>query len=75
MQVIGEDRGAARAAGVHRGFERHAAERPLALALVHGDVRMDYATLNKRANQLAHRLIALGVGPDDRVALCMARGP
>jgi amino acid adenylation domain-containing protein len=75
MQVIREDRGAARAAGVHRGFERHAAERPQALALVHGDVQMDYATLNHRANQLAHRLIALGVGPDDRVALCMARGP
>ncbi|MFD0724407.1 amino acid adenylation domain-containing protein [Lysobacter brunescens] len=76
MQLIGEDRGAARAAGAaHRAFERHAAERPQALALVHGDVRMDYATLNRLANQLAHRLIALGVGPDDRVALCMPRGP
>ena len=75
MQVIRENGDAACAAMVHRCFERHAAVRPQALALAHDDVRMDYATLDRRANQLAHRLIALGVGPDERVALCMARGP
>ncbi len=34
---------------------------------------MTYAALNDQANHLAHRLIALGVRPDDRVALCMER--
>ncbi|EGH35719.1 amino acid adenylation, partial [Pseudomonas syringae pv. japonica str. M301072] len=28
-----------------------------------------------RANQLAHQLIALGISPDDRVAICVERGP
>src|SRR6185436_19516260 len=28
-----------------------------------------------RANQLAWRLLADGVGPEDRVALCLERGP
>ncbi|WP_032706616.1 AMP-binding protein, partial [Pseudomonas syringae] len=31
--------------------------------------------LNNRANQLAHQLIELGIGPDDRVAICVERGP
>ncbi|WP_248807450.1 amino acid adenylation domain-containing protein, partial [Pseudomonas sp. MWU13-2100] len=31
--------------------------------------------LNARANQVAHRLLALGVRPDDRVAICVDRGP
>jgi len=30
--------------------------------------------LNRRANQLAHHLRDLGVGPDARVAICMERG-
>jgi amino acid adenylation domain-containing protein len=33
-----------------------------------------YAELNARANQLAHWLRALGVGPDTRVAICVDRG-
>ncbi len=32
-----------------------------------------YATLNRRANQLAHHLRALGVGPDVLVGICMER--
>src|SRR5690606_23721796 len=35
---------------------------------------LDYAGLEARANQLAHHLRALGVRPDDRVALCVDRG-
>ena len=34
---------------------------------------MTYGELNRRANQLAQRLRALGVGPDAPVALCMER--
>ncbi|HEY0736692.1 MAG TPA: amino acid adenylation domain-containing protein, partial [Herpetosiphonaceae bacterium] len=38
-----------------------------------GDATLTYAELNARANQLAHQLQALGVGPDVRVGLCLER--
>ncbi|PKV11643.1 non-ribosomal peptide synthetase [Xanthomonas prunicola] len=59
---------------VHRWVERQAAQRPDALAVQDATGRLDYAGLNRRANRLAHHLIALGVAPDVRVALCMERG-
>ncbi len=37
--------------------------------------RWTYQELNRRANQLAHHLRALGVGPDVCVGLCMERSP
>ncbi|MGW5658706.1 non-ribosomal peptide synthase/polyketide synthase [Streptomyces sp. NPDC003758] len=54
-------------------FERRAARTPGALALVAGTERLDYATLNARANRLAHHLIARGVGPERLVALRLPR--
>jgi len=36
---------------------------------------LTYAELNARANQLAHRLMALGVGPEDVVGISMGRSP
>lgn len=36
--------------------------------------RLSYGQLNQRANQVAHRLLALGVRPDQRVAICVERG-
>ncbi|MGW4596889.1 non-ribosomal peptide synthetase, partial [Streptomyces sp. NPDC004457] len=54
-------------------FERRAARTPGALALVAGGERLDYATLNARANRLAHHLIALGAGPERLVALRLPR--
>ncbi|MCL3995529.1 non-ribosomal peptide synthase/polyketide synthase [Streptomyces lavenduligriseus] len=54
-------------------FQRHAARTPGALALVAGGERLDYGTLNARANRLAHHLIALGAGPERLVALRLPR--
>ncbi|RVU51136.1 amino acid adenylation domain-containing protein [Pseudomonas syringae pv. syringae] len=60
---------------IHQRFEARATERPDAVALVFEDQTLSYGELNARANQVAHRLLALGVLPDDRVAICVERGP
>ncbi|MCC4598403.1 amino acid adenylation domain-containing protein, partial [Xanthomonas campestris pv. phormiicola] len=49
------------------------AQAPQAIAVVHDDVALSYAALDARANQLAHHLIAQGIGPEDRVALYLQR--
>ncbi|WP_250523644.1 MULTISPECIES: non-ribosomal peptide synthase/polyketide synthase, partial [unclassified Caballeronia] len=59
---------------IHQLFEQQVRRVPDAVALVFQDQSMTYAQFNARANRLAHRLIALGVGPEDRVALCVERG-
>ncbi|WP_275361910.1 non-ribosomal peptide synthetase [Xenorhabdus bovienii] len=56
-------------------FEAQAAQRPDATAVIFENQRIRYGELNRRANQLAHHLIALGVRPDDRVAICLERSP
>ncbi len=58
---------------VHRLFEQQARQQPAAAALIHDGTVMDYAELNRRANQVAHWLIAQGIKPDDRVAICVER--
>ncbi|MER2513276.1 MAG: non-ribosomal peptide synthase/polyketide synthase [Nitrosomonas ureae] len=58
---------------VHRLFERQANARPNAPALIFGDSELSYAELNRRANQLAHRLIALGIKPESRVGIAVER--
>ncbi|MBD2784446.1 amino acid adenylation domain-containing protein, partial [Xenorhabdus sp. DI] len=60
---------------IHRLFEAQAAQRPDATAVVFGEQTFSYGELNRRANQLAHHLIVLGVRPDDRVAICAERSP
>ncbi|MFK7091618.1 amino acid adenylation domain-containing protein, partial [Chromobacterium violaceum] len=59
---------------IHRLFEAQAASRPEAEALRHGEASLSYGELNRRANQLAHRLIGLGVVPEARVGICVERG-
>ncbi|MET0266477.1 MAG: amino acid adenylation domain-containing protein [Duganella sp.] len=59
---------------IHQMFEAHASATPQACALEHGDVRLSYDQLNRRANRLAHQLRHFGVQPDDRVAICVERG-
>lgn len=58
---------------VHELFERHAAATPHARAVVQGAQALSYSALNQRANRLAHRLRRLGVGPEQRVAICAER--
>ena len=46
---------------------------PDAVAVVFKDTQLTYRELNARANQLAHYLRQLGVGPEVLVGLCMER--
>lgn len=56
-------------------FEEQAARTPEAVAVVCEGASLSYAELNKRANRLAHLLIAHGVGPERIVALALPRSP
>ncbi|PHM59051.1 non-ribosomal peptide synthetase [Xenorhabdus sp. KK7.4] len=58
---------------IHQLFEAQVLQRPDAVALTDEDQTLSYEELNQRANRLAHYLIALGVRPDDRVAICVER--
>jgi amino acid adenylation domain-containing protein len=58
---------------IHRYFEMQARHGPDAIALIFADTRMSYGELDDRANRFAHRLQALGVGPEIVVALCVER--
>jgi amino acid adenylation domain-containing protein len=62
-----------RAAAVHELIEAQAARSPERTAIVFAGASLTYAELNRRANQLAHYLVAQGVGPDVLVALCVER--
>ena len=58
---------------VHELFERQAERTPNAVALIFEGERLSYSELNQRANQLAHHLMSLGVGPDVCVGIAMER--
>ena len=44
------------------------------MAVTFGDESMTFGELDARANQLAHHLVRLGVGPEVRVGICLERG-
>jgi amino acid adenylation domain-containing protein len=58
---------------LHELFEVTVAADPEALAVVWEDMALSYGELNRRANQLAWHLIALGVEAETRVGLCVER--
>ncbi|HVT17365.1 MAG TPA: amino acid adenylation domain-containing protein [Thermoanaerobaculia bacterium] len=58
---------------LHQLLELQVARTPRAVALVCGGERLTYRELDARANRLAHRLRAAGVGPDVPVAVCLER--
>lgn len=58
---------------VHWMFESQVEQTPEVDAVVVGKESLSYAALNERANQLAHHLRSLGVGPEVRVAICVER--
>ncbi|MFO0761783.1 MAG: condensation domain-containing protein, partial [Byssovorax sp.] len=58
---------------VHALFEAQAQKTPDAPAVVAPDGSLTFADLDRRATQLAHRLRALGVGPDALVGISLDR--
>ncbi|CAG0937652.1 hypothetical protein TFLX_06601, partial [Thermoflexales bacterium] len=56
-------------------FEAQVAQGPDRVAIVLGDQQLTYASLDQRANQLAHHLQRLGVGPETLVGLYLERSP
>ena len=65
----------ATASTLPRRFEQLAESQPRAPLVVYGEWRLSYRDVNAAANRLAHRLIALGVGRNVPVGLCLDRGP
>ncbi|HEX6039303.1 MAG TPA: amino acid adenylation domain-containing protein [Longimicrobium sp.] len=60
---------------MHALVAEQAARTPDAVALSIGGRTVTYAEMEARANQLAHRLIAAGVGPETIVGLVAERAP
>jgi len=58
---------------LHEFIEEQAERTPEAVAVVFEDQQLTYRQLNERANQLAHYLQKLGVGPDTLVGICVER--
>ena len=58
---------------MHDLFTERAARTPAAVAVEYEGVTLNYAQLNERANQLAHYLRRLGVGPETLVGVLMER--
>ncbi|HID30971.1 MAG TPA: non-ribosomal peptide synthetase, partial [Desulfobacterales bacterium] len=58
---------------IHEVFESQVEQTPDAVAVVFEDKRLSYRELNQQANQLAHYLQKLGVGPEVLVGICVER--
>ncbi|MGF6593127.1 amino acid adenylation domain-containing protein [Pseudomonas sp. 2835] len=58
---------------VHQRIAHWARQQPQQPAVLQGERVLSFAELERRANQLAHALIARGVGPEVRVAVGLGR--
>jgi amino acid adenylation domain-containing protein len=58
---------------LHGLFEEQVEKSPGSIAAVFFDLQVTYRELNKRANQLAHRLLEKGVEPDSVVGIMVQR--
>ncbi|MEG3925664.1 MULTISPECIES: amino acid adenylation domain-containing protein [unclassified Microcoleus] len=58
---------------IHQLFEEQVKRTPDAVAVVFEEQQLTYLELNARANQLAHYLQGLGVGPEVLVGICVER--
>ncbi|WP_262880283.1 non-ribosomal peptide synthetase, partial [Pseudomonas paralcaligenes] len=59
---------------IHHVIEAQAEKSPDATAVIFGEQELTYQQLNRRSNQLAHKLRELGVGPDVLVGVAVERG-
>ncbi len=58
---------------VQEMFEQQVERTPEAVAVIFEDEQLTYAELNSRANQLAHFLRGLGIGPQARIGISIER--
>jgi amino acid adenylation domain-containing protein len=58
---------------IHELFEATVERTPLSVAVVFEGEQLTYRELNARANQVAHYLQGLGVGPEVLVGICVER--
>jgi amino acid adenylation domain-containing protein len=58
---------------VHQLFEAQVERSPQSVAALFEEQQLSYEQLNARANQLAHHLRSLGVGPEMLVGICLER--
>src|SRR5262249_6451713 len=58
---------------IHHLFEEQVERTPEVIAIEFEDQQITYRELNQRANQLAHYLITLGIGPEKLVGICVER--
>jgi len=58
---------------LQEAIEEQAERQPQAVALVCGEQQLSYGELNRQANQLAHGLRRLGVGPETLVGIAAER--
>ncbi|WP_147443226.1 non-ribosomal peptide synthetase [Corallococcus sp. AB011P] len=59
---------------LHELFATQAVQRPQHPAIIAGERVISYGELSERANRLAHRIRAHGVGPNQLVAISMDKG-
>ena len=58
---------------IHQLFEAQVERTPEAIALEFEGKEITYQDLNRRANQFAHYLVHLGIGPEKLVGICVER--